>query len=521
MGEHLRALLVILGFAILVFLIAKTPACDMANTEADFARRRTLWFAVTLVAFLSHNFWAFIVITAALLLFANRFERNPFALFLALLFAVPPIEVQIPGLGLFDQLFTMTYLRLLSLTILLPAFLALRTRPGVEPFGRTGADKILLWYMILFFLLMLRGNTFTNSLRHGILYGFLDVFLPYYVASRSLRRVEDFRDAIMAFIVGAMVMSAIGAFEYLKGWLLYVNLDEALGVPWWSSYLSREDSVRAQASMVQPIPMGYAIATAAGLYLYVARLVRKPLFWSAGLILLLAGLYAPVSRGPWFGFAAIVLIFILIGPAAVKRLAVLGALGVCALPPLLLTDAGERFINRLPFIGNLESFNVTYRQRLLEISVEVISKQPLFGAHDYYSLPEMQSLVQGQGIIDVVNTYLQVGLERGLVGLSLFVGFLSAVAIGVFKMMRRVPDRNDERYLLGQTLFATQIGVMIMIVSVSGISVVPVIYWSMAGLCAGYTLMIARSRIDEKVAVGDIAAAHGAAELRIMKKWHA
>lgn len=493
MEEHLRALPVILGFATIVFLIARTPACDMANARADFGRRCSLWFAVTLVAFLAHNFWIFIVVTGAMLLLANRFERNPLAMFFAVLFAVPPVEVQISGLGLFEQLFTIHYIRLLSIAILLPAFLSLRKRAGVEPFGSTLADKILLAYMAVFFVLLLRGNTLTNSLRQGILYSVLDIFLPYYVASRSLRRLEDFRDAIMAFIVGAMVMSAIGAFEYLKGWLLYVNLDNAWGVPWWSNYLSRGEDLRAQASMVQPIPMGYAMAAATGLYLYVARLVRNPLFWWAGFGLLLAGLYAPLSRGPWLGLTAIVGIFIVIGPGAMKRLVGLGVIGVFALPLLLWTDAGEKLVDKLPFVGNLESANVIYRQRLLEISIEVISKQPFFGAYDYLLLPEMQALVQGQGIIDIVNSYLQVGLERGLVGLSLFFGFLATVAAGAFTTMRGIADRNDERYLLGQTLFATHVGVMIMIIGVSGISFVPVIYWSLAGVCAAYAITFARA----------------------------
>lgn len=493
MPEHLRSLLVILAIATVVFAFARAPASAMAMSAGDFARRRNLWFAVTLIAFLAHNFWVFIALTAVLLLFSLPKEKNRTAMLFFLLCAVPPMEVAISGLGLFDQLFTITYLRLLSLVILLPAFLSLRRQAGVEPFGSTTVDKFLLAYLVVFFVLLLRSNTLTNALRYGVLYGLLDTFLPYYVASRSLRNVQDFRDAFMAFVVGAMVMSGVAVFEYLKGWLLYTSLDEALGVPWWSNYLSRDDSVRAQGSLVQPIPLGYYVAVAAGLYLFLIKAVRHPVVWAAGFLVLMAGLYAPLSRGPWVGAAATILLFIAIGPEAVKRLAALGVLAICAIPPLLLTDAGEKLINKLPFIGNLETQNVVYRQRLLEISIEVISQKPFFGAFDYYVLPEMQELKQGQGIIDIVNTYLQVGLERGLVGLSLFTGIFMASAIGVWKSMRREPDRSGENFHLGQTLFASLAGVMITIFTVSSISVVPIIYWSLLGVCVAYIIMIARA----------------------------
>ena len=72
MPVHLRALVVILVLATAVLAFVKAPACALAITPKDFERRRNLWFAITLAAFLAHNFWIYIIVVAALLLLAAQ-----------------------------------------------------------------------------------------------------------------------------------------------------------------------------------------------------------------------------------------------------------------------------------------------------------------------------------------------------------------------------------------------------------------------------------------------------------------
>ena len=100
------------------------------------------------------------------------------------------------------------------------------------------------------------------------------------------------------------------------------------------------------------------------------------------------------------------------------------------MPLLLASPAGRTIIDYLPFVGTVDAGTVTYRERLFDISIEVIKQNPVLGAADVMQLPVMQQLRQGAGIIDIVNTYLLVALVTGLVGLSLFAGFFIAVAVG-------------------------------------------------------------------------------------------
>ena len=66
MLTNVKALIVVLFLAGLVFVIARPLCCRFMSPEA-FARRRNVWFALTIVGFLSPYFWAYALFALALL----------------------------------------------------------------------------------------------------------------------------------------------------------------------------------------------------------------------------------------------------------------------------------------------------------------------------------------------------------------------------------------------------------------------------------------------------------------------
>lgn len=489
MPEHIRALFVILALASVVFAFARRPAADLIPLN-DFIRRRNLWLGLTVLAFISHSFWLYAALAAIVLTIARRRERNPLALFFILLFLIPPASAEIPGFGLINYLFELSHVRLLALLILLPAFFALHNRAVTLPFGRIWPDKLLALYLVLSALLQLRETTLTDTLRQS-LYLFIDVFLPYYVASRTLKQLSDFKDAMLAFALAAMLLALIGTFEYARHWLLYGSLNDALGLRWgMSSYAGRGGSLRASASTGQSIVLGYVISVAIGFYLFLYAGVRSRLQQRLGALLLAAGLFATLSRGPWVGAAAMITVFIATGRNAVKRLILLGLAGVLSLPLLSIIPGGNKLIDLLPYIGTTDTGNITYREELFAKAMIVIQRNPLFGSVDYLNTAEMQSMMQGEGIIDIVNSYLAIALESGLIGLLLFAGFFTTIALGIRKALRTFQDKDAEALRLGRALLATLLGVLVTITTVSSISVIPVVYWSLAGLGAAYIQML-------------------------------
>jgi O-antigen ligase len=183
--------------------------------------------------------------------------------------------------------------------------------------------------------------------------------------------------------------------------------------------------------------------------------------------------------------------YLAIGPHAIRRLGMLALASIASLPLLAIAPGGQKVLDLLPFIGNVEKENIDYRQRLLDTSYAVIMRQPWFGSPDYRETPEMQTLLQGEGtVIDVVNTFVGVTLESGFVGLALFVGFFVSVLLGIYKAMRSVPDKDKDVHWLGRSLFATLVAILVIIFTVSSITVIPIIYWSVAGLGVAYARMV-------------------------------
>jgi len=497
MPEHLRALIVILVLATTVFAFAHRPACTIIKA-GDYTRRRNLWFALTLSAFLSYNFWIYTLIAIPLLIYANLRETNPSALFFFILFALPAATVPIPGMGLINYFFALSHVRILELLILLPAFFVLIRQRDTLGFGRTGPDMLLAVYILLTTILYLRETTTTDTLRQAF-YLFIDVFLPYFVISRSLKNLQAFRDAVLSLVVVIMVVALLANFETVWHWLLYYPLTDVLkmeGVMGY--YLPRSGILRAVVTAGQPIALGYLIVAGMGFYLFLQRYIRKKVIRRLGMALLSAGLIAPLSRGPWIGAAVLLTVFIATGRSAVPRLMGLVVAAALVLSLIAVLPGGEKVINLLPFIGSTEKENIDYRANLLSRSIIVIERNPWFGSVNYLQTPEMESMRTGLGSVDIVNTYLQVSLETGLVGLGLFASFFALILLGIYRAMRSIRVRISEERLLGRALLATLLAILVMIFTVSSISIIPIVYWSVAGLGVAYAQMVRRERTEQR-----------------------
>lgn len=491
MPEHLRALVIILFLSTTVFTFERPFATDIISS-ADFTRRRNLWFVLTLTAFLANSFWIYVLIAIPLLIHSIRRETNQPALFFFILFALPAATIPIPGIGLVNYLFDLSQVRLLELFILLPSFFELNRQKKSLTFGRTGPDKFLAMYLLLQAGTSLGGVSLTDSFRH-IFYLFIDIFLPYFVMSRALKNLQDFRAAMLSFVLATMVLALLAVFEGYKSWLLYTSLNSSLGMAERQMYLVRDGGLRAIVTAENSIALGYLMVVGIGFHLFLQHSIPKKIYRWFGMGLLAAGMFAALSRGPWVGAVVLLVIFIANGRYAARRLMGLGLAAILAFSLLSVMPGGERIINLLPFIGTTDKGNIDYREQLITNSIIVIQRNPWFGSNDYLKEPEMEALRTGENIIDIVNSYLGIVLERGLIGLGLFVGFFAMTLLGIYRAMRSIPDMESEERLLGRALLATLVSIMVIIFTVSSISIIPIVYWSVAGLGVAYIQMRRKS----------------------------
>jgi O-Antigen ligase len=500
MPVHLRALVVILAAAMVVFLLAEKPLCPATTVVADYRRRRNAWFAVTLIGFLAHNFWLYALLTGVLVAILARRDRNPLALFFLLLFAIPAYSMNVPGFGLINYLFTLNHVRLLSLAILLPLSVALMTDKSRDSSrgSQRIADVLVAAYLLYAFMLQAAVDSVTGLMR-GAFGLWLDVWLPYYVASRALHDLRAWREVCAAFALAAAVMAVMAPFEAARGWLLYTDVGAALGIPNEAlpAYILRGEggALRANVAAGNSIVLGYVMMVALLLSTFLAPLLRPRARAVLAVLVLVSGLVAALARGPWVGAAVGLVVALGVGIGAARRLSWLATAGAVVAVAALLLPGGEVIIDHLPFVGSVEEGSVTYRQRLFEVSMGVLWQNPVFGSFDYLLAPSMEEMRQGQGIIDMVNTYLAVALPYGLVGLFLFICPFAYSLLACWRA-RVVHARQDvESDLLGRALAGAMVAILVTIATVSSIGVVPVIYWMLAGLCVGYARMVEAQRV--------------------------
>jgi O-antigen ligase len=151
---------------------------------------------------------------------------------------------------------------------------------------------------------------------------------------------------------------------------------------------------------------------------------------------------------------------------------------------VLVSPIGERVIDNLPFVGTVSAETVNYRERLAHMSWDLIQQNPFFG--DPFYLSNLEQLRQGQGIIDLVNTYAAVTMHSGLVGLCLFVGPFILGMWNTYRSVNRSAGPDQEVSLLGASLLACMLGTLLMLATASFILGIAIMYWVLVGLAAGY-----------------------------------
>jgi O-antigen ligase len=493
MPVYLKELIVVVTIGALIFRFAK-PIVLHFSTETDFRRRRNAWFLLTVTAFLSPSFWLYALIAIPLLILTGRKDSNPSALYLLLLHVIPPIAIPVPMVGMPYIFFVNNYL-LLSFCVLTPVALRLfRSNDEVRPRGLEAMDFCLLAYGILSAVLFTRAQepggglypvTFTDSVRHAFVFFFATV-VPYYSISRANSSRRALTDSLATFCLSCALLAATAIFESARHWLLFEDMPNRWGYGIGISlYLMRAGSLRAMASTGHPLALGHLLMIAFGFWLYLQSNLKSRLQRLAGVLLLWGGLLAAYSRGPWIAASLVYFTFSALRPRPLSKLLKAAMIGGIVAVVISLSPLYERIVSVLPvFGGTVDDYSIVYRQRLAVRAWEIIRENPFFG--DQTALLQMQELRQGQGIIDIVNTYLQVLLNNGFVGLSLFLSFILLALFKAWALTRRITPFDPDLGMLGASLVACILGTLLLLAGGSFGTGTERMFYVLAALATAY-----------------------------------
>lgn len=455
MLTNAKALIVILGLALVTFHLCR-PLCLRFMSVDAFVRRRNVWLALSIVAFLSPNFWIYAIFALCLLGWASARDENPLALYVFVTFTVPNVHFYIPVPGI-NQLFELTQYRILSLAVLIPAIMRAKPSSPANADARLGLAYVLLAaFLLLQVVLLFPLESITNTMRRTFLFA-LDTFLVFYAFSR-LTSPERIAEVMASLWIGCAIMAPIAIFETVKGWLLYTGLAAEWGDPNIFAWLFRGDSLRAQAASGHSLNLGYHLAMALGIYLYIRRRGVRLVVDALIICGISLGIIVSYSRGAWVAAALVTVVFMALRPDGTRKFA--STLLICAgvLALMFVTPLKEAVLDRLPFIGVTEQDSIEYRQRLAETSWLLIQQNPFFG--DPFVYLRMETLRQGQGIIDIVNGYLFTALFTGLVGLSLQIGVFALSLTRSFLACMRLRQSGGDASFMGVSLVACFVGTL-------------------------------------------------------------
>lgn len=492
MIQGAKELIVVLTLTTPVWYVSKRVFASF-SAPGDFERRRNVWVFLTILGLLSPSIWIYALFALPVMYWGGGKDSNPIALYVLLFYVIPNVTIPLPSIVI-NQLFEINNQRLLAFAIILPAALRVKrsriSEPGLSqtPSRRLDtADWLLIGYILLTVILPIPHEAVTNTLRRAFL-TILDIGLLFAIWSRVQPRYEIFRDCLGAWVVAALMMATVAMFETSRSWLLYVPISDHWGNPNGFAFLLRGDRLRAQASAEHSLTLGIWLAIAWAFFLYIQSSWKSKLIRVFFALIILGGMAASMARGAWIAAMFATIVYILMGSrgigSAFKSLAGLAVI----LGAVLISPMGEKIVSILPFVGTVDTGNVEYRKRLFEVSMGLIEENPWFGSP--FVLDKMESLRQGQGIIDLVNGYLTIALFNGLVGLALFGTFLFVAVRRGFSAWSTLRRKDLEHARLGASLVAAMLGTMLFIAT-AGVD--PMTYM-LAGLLSSYWWAFSRSK---------------------------
>lgn len=468
-------------------------------TKEEFRVWVLTFFSLTSVAFLAPNllimYGLFMVLAW---LYSKKVESN-IALYFAVLLVLPTYPLQ-------TVLINLTYHNAISLSLLLPLFLK---SGSSEKIHKTNiVDYIFYMYLCLVFVLQFRGISHANYQGYFltypavIKYGFdiaLQVFLPYFLITRYIKTFDQLKLIIVAFVTAGVIVSTLAIYEIGSGKSLYAIIPSTLGLDSGFKGVLRDNLLRAEASVEHPITLGAILVIVLGLYNYLSIYMTEQKYKMMGYLLIVGGLVGTLSRGPWIGATLCMVIFYLFQRQKLKKAFWLLIGFLAALLVINISGYMDKVLKLLPFVGdNVDVENIDYRYLLLKQSLVVIADKPWFGMYDPRTHEAMVPLIQGQGIIDLVNIYLSVAMSYGLVGFALYMMFIIIVILKLLRVLLFYQDKKDELYKCGLSLLASLLGFMVVMSAISNTSILNSIFFTLAALIIAF-LNISKAKKKDRI----------------------
>ncbi len=428
-----------------------------------------VWIVMVFPSLFIANILVTLIIFTFFLIYFSPKEYSDKVAFFILTFAAAPeyIEYQMSAPGISELLY-LTPFKVAIFTLLLPVLIKNAQNKKLKV-NFNLLDIIIVFFVLYISLMSLRGSNLTSGLRLTV-DNIIVYLIPYFAISRTMLTYKKVEKFLFCLFIAGLIMTAIGIVSSSLKWEFY-KLHKEFNI--FSIPEFRFGFMRVAGILEGPGGLGIIVAITYISVEFIKKRFRLP-FWKiwalrAGLTL---GLICAGIRGAMLAtmFMFIVYIFVSSKNSAVRYLMIFGALLAIAAYFLIGIDFNKSVQN----VENIGTFY--YRYNLIVASIKQISENIIFGDIYYVRSGNFDHLIQGQGIIDIVNYYLQITLEYGIIGLSMFVMMYSLAIISIYKYLsfvkRRKPIRFEHRITLCSVLIAVIMGYLLFIGTISSVSLI-------------------------------------------------
>ncbi len=379
------------------------------------------WGLLVPVIFLTRSYPLIMGILVLLKLFylKNDLRRN-IAMFLSLMVVMPYSFVfqVVPGINLFE----VSIVQMMSLVFFLPLVPRIITdeERGLHHFDVLAMAVIGILIVGCFRETSVYEFTWFQAFR-DMLEVLLVVAVPYFVISRGIHDFQAMDDALAGLLMGGLTMAIFSVFEELMMWRPYVEIGTMIGTmsPLESMYEMRGGFLRISATLTGPITYSFYLTIIMGALMYFLRShgVRAVYRWG-GAVFLLGVIFMTGSRAGLLGGLLFMALYAVHSMHPVARRLLIIPLILVAVAGTLFSEAkvkphhGGDDLNKVDQYGTFE-----YRKKLFFTALQVIPDHLLFGNRKFREDPRMEKMRQGQGIIDMVNGFVHLTIEYGLIAL--------------------------------------------------------------------------------------------------------
>lgn len=311
----------------------------------------------------------------------------------------------------------------------------------------TMSDLFMLAFVVAYCVCMSLRDTPTGIARTFVTY-FVPYMLTYHILSRM--RIERVELILRLLLFGAAAGGLLCIFETLRHWPLYASVMGIKQDMWTIDsprlWLERGGIARAYGPYAHPLTGGamLGIAAIAGWALWQIRGRSGPLM--VLMLLVLLGLATTLSRSG--------LVAVAVGLMTFQFLRGRYLLAI------LLPAVGLVTLIALPILGGADAqFSTTYRLGLMLGVPKALGSHIWIGYREAVLEGLLDNYIQGQGIVDLVNAYVALLVDGGVVSLLPFVLFVAS-SYPHYRAIRRLkPDR--EQLIFAQALISIQTALVV------------------------------------------------------------